>query len=288
MKKIDSNRTEYQEFLYSLFQKYEIEPNESWSNLEWKTIIDSRLANKKNLTNFYNELAYYNNKNPSDQNWTHKINENSEEEEVKTINKNDKKIDTRNIWEYKCVGCGETNDVVCSNCDRKLFEGYQEGNRRWLECVYCKTETTRMIHICNFTPEDRGSTDLPYRPAVIHKSATTQFRENREFFYIVGGTDRPWIRIKGKKNSFYFKKNKVVFFVDGKSSGEVGIIEDFKCQVSNGKHRIHLEIFAFNQKEPWTRSNKIEIEMLNSDLTFDWGKKSFAGLSSEGFWIKKV
>ncbi|MDC1419056.1 hypothetical protein N8264_08390 [Candidatus Thioglobus sp.] len=100
MKKIDSNRTEYQEFLYSLFQKYEIEPNESWSNLEWKSIVDSHLANKKDLTNFYNELSYYNNKNPSDQNWTHKINENSEEEEVNTINKNDKKIDT-NKTEYQ-------------------------------------------------------------------------------------------------------------------------------------------------------------------------------------------
>ena len=94
MKKTDSNRTEYQEFLYSLFQKYEIEPNESWSNLEWKDIVDSRLANKKNLTNFYNELADYNIKNPSDQNWTHKINEKLEEEEVKTINKNNKEIDT--------------------------------------------------------------------------------------------------------------------------------------------------------------------------------------------------
>jgi len=284
MKKIDSNRTEYQEFLYSLFQKYEIEPNESWSNLEWKSIVDSHLANKKDLTNFYNELSYYNNKNPSDQNWTHKINENSEEEEVK-------KIDTRNIWEYTCVGCGETNDVVCINCDRKLFESdqqsYPSGDHLWLECAYCKHETISILHVCDFTPRGTNWEGVPI-PQIIHKQATTDFSKNREFFYIVGGTDRPWIRIKGKKNSFYFKKNKVVFFVDGKSSGEVGIIEDFKCQVSNGKHRIHLEIFAFNQKEPWTRSNKIEIEMLNSDLTFDWGKKSFAGLSSEGFWFKKV
>ena len=277
MKKIDSNRTEYQEFLYSLFQKYEIEPNESWSNLEWKSIVDSHLANKKDLTNFYNELSYYNNKNPSDQNWTHKINENSEEEEVKTINKNDKKIDTRNIWEYTCVGCGETNDVVCKNCDRKLFESFTNK----LQCVHCKNEIQTIRHECSVSTTESGL-------ETIDKEANTNFDKNREFFYIVGGTDRQWIRIKGKKNSFYWKKNKVVVFVDGKSFGEVGIIEDFKCQVSNGKHRIHLEVFAFNKKEPWTRSNKIEIEMLNSDLNFDWGKKSFPGLSSEGFWIKKV
>ena len=123
MKKTNSNRTEYQEFLYSLFQKYEIEPDESWSNLEWKSIVDSRLANKKkDLANFYNELAYYNNKNPSDQNWTHKIYEKSEEEEVKTINKNDKKIDTPKTWGYTCVGCGEEQDVICENCGSIIFE----------------------------------------------------------------------------------------------------------------------------------------------------------------------
>lgn len=291
MRKTDSSRTEYQEFLYSLFQKYEIEPNESWSNLEWKSIVDSHLANKKkDLTNFYNELAYYNNKNPSDQNWTHKIYENSDEEGVETKNKNDKKIDTSNLWEYTCVGCGETNDVVCSNCDRKLFEIDQQdlsSDYQSLVCTYCKDQTFYILHVCDFTPRGTNWDGVP-TPQIIHKSASTDFGKNREFFYIIGGADRPWIRIKGKQNSWYWKKNKVVFFVDGKSSGEVGIIEDFKCQVSNGKHRIHLEIFAFNQKEPWTRSNQIVIEVLNSDLTFDWGKKSFVGLRSEGIWFKKV
>jgi hypothetical protein len=154
-------------------------------------------------------------------------------------------------------------------------------------CTYCKEETSFIRHICDFTPRGTNWDGVP-TPQIIHKSARTDFRKNREFFYIIGGADRPWIRIKGKQNSWYWKKNKVVFFVDGKSSGEVGIIEDFKCQVSNVKHRIHLEIFAFNQKEPWTRSNQIVIEVLNSDLTFDWGKKSFVGLRSEGIWFKKV
>ena len=80
MSKSSKNRTEYQEFLYSLFQKYEIEPDESWSNVTWKVIVDSRSTNKQNLANFYKELSDYNIKNPSDENWTHKIDEKLEKD----------------------------------------------------------------------------------------------------------------------------------------------------------------------------------------------------------------
>jgi len=41
MKESAKNRTKYQKFLYSLFVKYGIDtPDELWSNLEWKLIIN--------------------------------------------------------------------------------------------------------------------------------------------------------------------------------------------------------------------------------------------------------
>ncbi|MDC1447084.1 hypothetical protein N8269_02030 [Candidatus Thioglobus sp.] len=91
MSKSSKNRTEYQEFLYSLFQKYEIEPDESWSNVTWKVIVDSRSTNKQNLANFYKELSDYNIKNPSDENWTH-VSDDEEEEERIAADKEEERI----------------------------------------------------------------------------------------------------------------------------------------------------------------------------------------------------
>jgi hypothetical protein len=134
MKKTDSNRTEYQEFLYSLFQKYEIEPNESWSNSEWKSIVDSHLTNKKKLVNFYNELADYNIKNPSDQNWTHKIYEKSEEEEevenlFKTCPFCAEEVKKAAL---KCRHCGEIFDNDKMGYDHKIEKvGDSAGSFLW-------------------------------------------------------------------------------------------------------------------------------------------------------------
>ena len=68
MKKLESGRTEYQEFLYSLFIKYGIDsPDELWSNSVWKVIVDNRVSNYAR-ENFYKELSEFNIKNPSDEN----------------------------------------------------------------------------------------------------------------------------------------------------------------------------------------------------------------------------
>ena len=80
MKESAKNRTEYQIFLHSLFVKYGIEsPDESWSNSVWKVIVNSRLSDF-DRENFYKELSDYNIKNPSDENWTHKIDEKLEKD----------------------------------------------------------------------------------------------------------------------------------------------------------------------------------------------------------------
>ena len=44
MKKTNSNRTEYQEFLFSLFKRFGIDsPDESWSEKEWKDVVNKKL-----------------------------------------------------------------------------------------------------------------------------------------------------------------------------------------------------------------------------------------------------
>jgi hypothetical protein len=71
MKESAKNRTDYQEFLYSLFIKYGIDsPDESWSNSEWKIIVDNKI-NNYDREDFYKELSAFNIKTPSDENWTH-------------------------------------------------------------------------------------------------------------------------------------------------------------------------------------------------------------------------
>ena len=87
MKKLESGRTEYQEFLYSLFIKYGIDsPDELWSNSVWKVIVDNRVSNYAR-ENFYKELSEFNIKNPSDENWTHTSDKKLEE--IKTKDEND-------------------------------------------------------------------------------------------------------------------------------------------------------------------------------------------------------
>ena len=87
MKRLEIGRTEYQEFLYSLFIKYGIDsPDELWSNSVWKVIVDNRVSNYAR-ENFYKELSEFNIKNPSDENWTHTSDKKLEE--IKTKDEND-------------------------------------------------------------------------------------------------------------------------------------------------------------------------------------------------------
>ena len=101
MKTSKNNRTDYQEFLYSLFQKYEIEPDESWSNEVWKVIVNNRSTNKQNLANFYKELSDYNIKNPSDENWTHVSHEELEAAERFSVEDIKKAADRKKIADAK-------------------------------------------------------------------------------------------------------------------------------------------------------------------------------------------
>jgi hypothetical protein len=87
-------------------------------------------------------------------------------------------------WKFTCVGCGTKMDVVCNNCESRLFTGLKQGDYMWLECDHCKYENDQMSHACSFTPAF-DSIDK-YRPEEIHKQATTDFNANRDFFFNVG------------------------------------------------------------------------------------------------------
>ena len=77
--KLESGRTEYQEFLNSLFIKYGIHsPDLLWSNYEWKAVVDNQI-NNLDRAKFYKELSAFNISTPSDEIWTHKNNEKLEE-----------------------------------------------------------------------------------------------------------------------------------------------------------------------------------------------------------------
>ena len=91
------------------------------------------------------------------------------------------------------------------------------------------------------------------------------------------------IIFKGKKKSYYWSQFKIYVYIDDEFGGEIVSEEDFILQVSNGNHKIQIK-----QPQSWTKSNKIEIELLNQELRFDWGKKTFAGVVPEGFWIKQI
>jgi len=147
MKTSKNNRTDYQEFLYSLFQKYEIEPDESWSNEVWKVIVNNRSTNKQNLANFYKELSDYNIKNPSDENWTHKIDEKLEkdEQEVKAEKVKEEEF-------IKCPFCSEDvkkNALKCEHCGDEFYDETEEvkleeepiadtkKEEEFKECPYC-------------------------------------------------------------------------------------------------------------------------------------------------------
>ena len=85
MKRLEIGRTEYQEFLYSLFIKYGIDsPDELWSNSVWKVIVDNQI-NNLDRTKFYKELSAFNISTPTDEIWTHKNNEKLEKVNAENV-----------------------------------------------------------------------------------------------------------------------------------------------------------------------------------------------------------
>ena len=76
------------------------------------------------------------------------------------------------------------------------------------------------------------------------------------------------------------KEEKVNLYIDGKFAGEIGSRESLRCLVSSGMHKIHLTA-------PFcTKSNEIEIEMLNKNLYYDWGMEWREG--EKKLWTKPV
>ncbi|MDC1447123.1 hypothetical protein N8269_02230 [Candidatus Thioglobus sp.] len=81
MKKSAKNRTEYQEFLYSLMEDYGIDkPKASWSNSEWKEVVNYRL-NNADIKSFHEQLTAFNIKTPTNEIWTH-VSDDEEEERI--------------------------------------------------------------------------------------------------------------------------------------------------------------------------------------------------------------
>ena len=90
------------------------------------------------------------------------------------------------------------------------------------------------------------------------------------------------IIIKGKKKSLLTKMQKHKVFINDDYVGDIPIGgEDFKYPVTNGKYEIHLKF------ESW-KSNKLEIEIADTDILLEWGAKKIALPFSDGLWIKKI
>ena len=134
--KLESGRTEYQEFLNSLFIKYGIHsPDLLWSNYEWKEFVDNQI-NNLDRAKFYKELSAFNISTPSDEIWTHKNNEKLEEieERIAAAKKEDKEVemsdeiqtnDNEEDLLKECPYCAEDikkKAIKCKHCGESLEE----------------------------------------------------------------------------------------------------------------------------------------------------------------------
>ena len=141
----------YQELLNELLIKYGIEPDEDWTSIEWKILIDSRLDTKqRNL--FYGELAnlelkikgmtYYSSKgSPQEEiiiDESEEVESIDESEEVESIDeseevnlKNEPKKSDADETKYsvkKCPYCAEEINkeaIKCKYCGKKVGKGYE-------------------------------------------------------------------------------------------------------------------------------------------------------------------
>ena len=130
MKKSAKNRTEYQEFLYSLMEDYGIDkPKASWSNSEWKEIVDSQL-NNADLKSFYEQLSAFNIKTPTNEIWTQASDEDEDEEleEDEEEEEEEEEEESNNLFK-QCPYCAEDikyEATKCRHCDSFLNE--EEGS----------------------------------------------------------------------------------------------------------------------------------------------------------------
>jgi hypothetical protein len=126
-----ANRTEYQEFLYSLFVKYGIDYiGESWSTAEWKVVV--RRLTDEDQANFNKELSEFNITNPSDENiWSDEELEQIKAEKVKSEKLKAQKVivedqidNTNKEKEFKeCPYCAEDikiSAIKCKHCGEFL------------------------------------------------------------------------------------------------------------------------------------------------------------------------
>ena len=96
----------YQELFNALLIKYGIEPDEEWTNIEWKILIDSKLDTKQRDL-FYNELV---NLDLNYKGWTH---HRSTQEEIKEDMT--KKVETEEEFARLVEIAEETIDFFAEN-----------------------------------------------------------------------------------------------------------------------------------------------------------------------------
>ena len=89
----------YQELFNALFIKYGIEPDEEWTNIEWKILIDSKLDTKQRDL-FYNELV---NLDLNYKGWTRHSTKGPTQEEIEQNNSSISNPETHNSEYLKFI-----------------------------------------------------------------------------------------------------------------------------------------------------------------------------------------